>query len=118
MRLYFSYKNIPELSRLTRRQQKAVYRCGLEAFWGEHPSRIWSGVPWLFGGIAIGSLAGWLAVNRLSLSSHFKLLLIAAGGVLGALIANFIAIQILNTQLRPYLRRVIEERADEVARIK
>lgn len=117
MKLYFSYRKIPELMGLTHHQQKAVYQCGLEAFLGEQPSRIWSGIPWLLGGIFSGSLAGWLLANRIGLSSHSELLIAAAGGLLGILITSLIGAQIFNAQLRPYLRRVLEERKEEIAQI-
>ncbi len=49
--------------------------------------------------------------------SYSKSLVIAASGLVGALVGVFIGTQILTAQLRPYLRRVLEERKDEIAQI-
>jgi uncharacterized membrane protein YeaQ/YmgE (transglycosylase-associated protein family) len=117
MKLYFSISQIPELAGLTRNQWKAVYRCGLEAFYADHPSRVWSGAPWILGGVLCGTFAGWMVVAN-NEHSYLKYLVMAAGGLIGALVGVFIGGQILTAQLRPYLRRVLEERKDEIAQIK
>jgi hypothetical protein len=70
----------------------------------------------LFGGILGGVLAGWLAAVS-SGFSHSKLLVITAPGLAGALAGIFIGAQILTARLRPYFRRVLEERRDEIAKI-
>lgn len=116
MKLYFSISQIPELAGLTRNQRKAVYQCGLEAFFADQPSRVWAGAPWIFGGIFSGALAGWLVVAGIGLT-HSQLLVIIAGGLAGAVLGIFIGTQILTAQLRPYLRRVLEERKDELGQI-
>jgi len=116
MKLYFSYSQIPELTGLSRRQRKTVYQCGLQAYFADDLSRVWAGAPWIFGGLLSGALAGWMMVAGIGLSDS-KLLVIAAGGLAGALIGIFIGTHILHAQLRPYLRRVLEERKDEIGQI-
>jgi hypothetical protein len=116
MKLYFALSQVPELVGLTRRQRKLVYQCALEGLLAEQPSTVWVGAPWLFGGILSGALAGWMVVAGIGLS-HLKLLVIATFALAGAMIGVFIGTQILTAQLRPYLRRVLEERKDEIAQI-
>ncbi len=116
MKIYFSNSQIPERAGLTSNQWKAVYRCGYEAFLADNPSRVWLGAPWILGGILGGALTGWMVVTGNG-HSYSKSLVIAAGGLVGALVGVFIGTQILTAQLRPYLRRVLEERKDEIAQI-
>ena len=116
MKLFFTLSQIPELAGLTRLQRRLVYQCALEALFFEQPVTIWRGAPWLLGGILSGALAGWLAATSSGLS-HSKLLVMAASGLAGALVGAFIGGQILTARLRPYLRRVLEERRDEIAQI-
>ena len=117
MKFYFTPTQAPELAGLTRGQRKAVLRCALEAFFGEDPSRVWSAAPWLLGGLLGGALAGW-GVAAAAGSGHHWLLATGLGGVAGAALGNFIGTHLLTGQLRPYLRRVLEERGEEIARVK
>jgi outer membrane lipoprotein SlyB len=75
------------------------------------------GAQWLFGGLLGGALAGW-ATAAAAGSSHPWLLGAAIGVVAGALLGNFIATQLMTERLRPYFRRVMEERKDEIASIR
>lgn len=70
----------------------------------------------MLGGAVSGALAGWLVVAGLGLV-HRQLLVIAAVALTGLMTGIFIATQLLTARLRPYLRRVLEERKDEIARI-
>jgi hypothetical protein len=119
MKLYFSKSQVPELAGLTRLRRRLVYQCGLEALLTEQPSMIWVCTLWLFGGLLSGALAGWMTVNRNGLSDSVgwekKLLVVSACGVAGAMIGAFIGAQYLTARLRPYFRRVLEERKDEIA---
>jgi outer membrane lipoprotein SlyB len=115
MSLYFTLSQVPELAGLTRRQRRLVYQCALQALFAEQPSTVWVGGPWITGGILAGALAG-LAVAAAGLSQS-KLLIIAAGGLAGALLGTFIGAQLVTARLRPYYRRVLEERKDEIAQI-
>jgi len=121
MKLYFSISQIPELAGLARPRRKAVYQCALEALFAEQPSIIWICSRWVFGGILIGVLADWLIVAgfvRLPFAGWGKQLLITAvGGLVGAMIGIFIGAQWMTARVRPYLRRVLEERANEIAQI-
>lgn len=117
MKFYFTPAQAPELAELTRGQRKAVLRCALEAFFGEDPSQVWWPAPWLFGGLLVGALAGW-GVAAAAGSSHHWLLGTAIGGVAGAVLGNFIATHLMTERLRPYLQRVLEERGEEIARVK
>ena len=115
MKFYFVNSQIPELAGLTRLRRKLVYQCALEALLAEQSSIMKICSWWMFGSILIGVLAGWLTVAGCQLSH--PILLVAAGGFAGGIIGNFIGVQFLNARLRPYLRRVLEERKDEIARI-
>ncbi len=116
MQIYFTLSQVPELAGLTRRQRRLVYRCALQALFAEQPSAALSGGPWITGGMLGGALAGGMVVVGAGLS-HSILLVIAAGGLAGALPGGFIAGQLLTARLRPYYRRVLEERKDEIAQI-
>ena len=115
MKLYFSSGQIPELAGLTGPQRKAVLQCALEAFYFDDVSRVWFGAPWIVAGIFGGVIIGWGLVS-LSGFSHPKLV-ITLCGLGGAAIGIFLATQINFTRLRPYLRRVVEERKNEIAKI-
>lgn len=115
MKIYFIYPQIPELAGLTRLRRKLVYQCALQALLRYEPSTLRGCSCWLFGGILIGALAGWLTDARCHLAH--PILLATAGGCVGALTGNVIGLQFLTARLRPYLRRVLEERKDELARI-
>ena len=62
MKMYLCTCQIPELKPLKKRQQKAVYQCALEALFAEQPATLWTCNFWVFGGLAVGALAGGLAV--------------------------------------------------------
>jgi membrane protein DedA with SNARE-associated domain len=115
MKLYFSKSQVPELAGLAPLRRKLVYQCALEALLTEQPSTIWICSFWLLGSILIGALAGGLTDT----GCHFShpILIVTVGGLVGALIGVFIGTQFLTARLRPYLRRVLEERKDEIARI-
>lgn len=115
MKLYFSSGQIPELAGLSRAQRKAVFQCALEAFYFDDLSRVWFGAPWIVAGIFGGAIIGWGMVS-LTGFAHPKLL-ITLCSLGGAAIAIFLATQINFTRLRPYLRRVVEERKNEIAKI-
>ncbi len=70
----------------------------------------------MLGGIFSGAVAGYGLVTSLG-QSHWKLLVIAAFGLAGLITGIFIGTQLLTARLRPYLRRVLDERKDEIARI-
>lgn len=113
MKLYLTPAQAPELAGLTRRRRKAVMRCALQAFFGEEPSRVWSGAPWLFGGLLGGALAG--SGTAAAAGPGIPWFLGAAiGGIAGATLGNFIATHLMTERLRPYFRRVLEERRDEI----
>jgi hypothetical protein len=114
MKLYFKIAQIPELEGLTRQQRKAVYQCALEAFYFEDRSRVFFGTRWILAGILGGAIAGW-GLASLTGFSHPKLL-ISLCGLAGVVVSIFFAQQVHTKLLRPYLRRVLEERKDEIAR--
>ncbi len=116
MKLYFSYNQLPEFADLTPRQRKAVYRCALEAYLTEDSSRLWFGAPWGFGGLVSGALVGW-GIVRLTGSVHPRLL-ITLCGLGGAVLSLLLAGPVQMAQLRPYVRRVLQERKDEIAEIR
>jgi hypothetical protein len=117
MKLYFSNSQIPEVAGLTRNRRRAGSQCALEVYFAEDQSRVFHGVPWLFGGLLGGVLVGAAVVFGSGLS-HWKLLVIIACGLAGAAAGTFIAAQFMVEQLRPYLRRVLEERKEEIEKIK
>ena len=116
MKLYFTPAQIPELAGLTKRQRKAVVQCALQAYYHEDVSRVWFGIPWLLGGVLGGALLGYGVVSCTSLS-HPKLItgLCAVGG---AVLALFLAGQVQFARLRPYFRRVLDERQSELAQLR
>jgi len=119
MKLYFSKSQVPELAGLTRLRRRLVYQCALEALLTEQPAMMWVCTVWLFGGLLSGVLAGWMAVNRNGLSGSVgwekQLLVVSVCGLAGLMIGVFIGAQYLTARLRPYFRRVLEERKDEIA---
>jgi len=115
MKIYFIYSQIPELAGLTRLRRKLVYQCALEALFRDQPSTLTLCSGWMFGSISVGVLASWLTAASCHLSH--PILIATAGGLVGALTGNLIGLQFLTAKLRPYLRRVLEERKDEIARI-
>jgi len=115
MKLYFTYNQLPEFEGLTPRQRKAIYGCALEAYLAEDSARLRFGVPWGLGGLFSGTMVGW-GIVHLTGSAHPGLLMTLCG-LGGALLALFLAGPFQMAQLRPYLRRVLEERKDEIARI-
>jgi hypothetical protein len=117
MKLYFSNSQIPELAPLTPAQRKAVLRCAMEAFFAEDSSRVWAGLPWLLGGGLGGALLAGL-IHASAGFTHSRVLVIIAGGLVGFLLGTFIATQFQTAQIRPYYRRVLEERRTEIANIK
>jgi hypothetical protein len=117
MSLYYTLSQVPELVGLTRRQRTLVYRCALEALFSEQPSSLWEGSPWILGGILGGVLAGWGVVAGIGLS-HSKWLVLSTFVLGGAMAGTFIGAQLLTGRVRPYLRRVLEERKEEIAQIK
>jgi hypothetical protein len=104
MPLYFSMSKVPELAGLTPLRKKLVCQCAMQAFFAEEPAIIRVCASWVVGGILGGVVAGWMAVNGWSLLA-------------GAMIGSFIATPIVHARLRPYIRRVLEERKDEIAQI-
>ena len=118
MKLYFSLSNIPELAAMTRRQRRLAWQCALEALYSEQPESLLDCTLWVLGGLLGGAVAGCLAVagNGLfdSLGGRNKLLVVAACGLAGVMAGVFIAAQLQTSRLRPYLRRVLEERKDEL----
>lgn len=116
MKIYFSNSQVPELAGLTRQQRRLVFQCALEALFSDEPSTMWVGLPWLGGGIVSGALVGWMATAGDGLSRS-RLFVIIACGLAGALAGAFIAGQLMTARLRPYYRRVLQERKDEIARI-
>lgn len=116
MHPYLAVSQIPELAGLNPVQRKAVYRCALEAFYAEEPARVWLGLPWMLGGLLAGALVGAVALAVTGLA-YSKLLVVTLCGCAGVAVGIFVAAQLQTAQLRPYLRRVLEERKDEIARI-
>jgi hypothetical protein len=110
MKLYFSTSQVPELAALTRLRRRLVYQCAFEALLTDQPSMVWVCTLSLFGGLLRGLLAGWMAAGRNGL-------VVCACGLAGAMIGTFMGAQILTARLRPYFRRVLEDRKDELEQI-
>ena len=121
MPLYFSMFKVPELAGLTPLRKKLVCQCAMEAYFAEEPAIMRFCVSWVVGCILGGMVAGWVAVNGWSFSNSAgwakNLLVLPVCGLAGALIGNLIANPIFHARLRPYIRRVLEERKDEIAQI-
>jgi hypothetical protein len=121
MKFYFFYFQVPELGGLKPRQRKAVYQCAFEAFLAEQPTTIWVCTWWFFAALVGGAVAGWLAVAgghfTQAVSPNGKLLAAGAGGLAGAMVFTFVSAHWMNSRLRPYFRRVLEERRDEIQQI-
>ena len=115
MSLYFSLARIPELAELTPRQRKRVHEYALLALFAEKPSTAWVGQRWVFGGLLGGSLAGWAVAIGIG-QPHSKVV-IGAGALAGLTLGFLIGAQWFIARLRPYFRRVIEERKTELAQI-
>jgi len=121
MKFYFCFSQIPELKPLTKRRRKAVYACAFAALFAEQPATLRTCNLWVFGGVALGALAGGLAVAG-GVSWQFAtwgktLPVIIVGGLAGFVAGSLLGTQWIHTRLRPYFRRVLEERKEEIARI-
>ena len=121
MKFYFCFAQIPELKPLTKPQRKAVYQCAFEALFAKQPATMRTCNLWVFGGIAVGALAGGLAVAG-GFSWQFAglgrtLAVVIAGGLAGAVAGSLLGSHWLHARMRPYFRRVLEERKEEIARI-
>jgi len=115
MKIYFRNSHIPELSGLSRQRRKLVYQCALEALLREQFWTMFICATEVIGCALVGLLAGgWLRGQ--GDFSHPDWFLIA-GGLGGGLVGNFLGSQLLTARLRPYLRRVLTERRDEIDRI-
>jgi len=122
MKAYFFTFQIPELKPLNKRQRKAVYICAFEALFAEQPSTMRMCNLWVFGGLAIGAMAGGLAVAG-GVSWPFAALgktlpVVIAGGLAGFVAGSLQGAQWLHARMRPYFRRVLEERKEEMEQIK
>jgi hypothetical protein len=121
MKVYFTYRRIPELAGLTARQRKLVYRCALEAFFADNPSSIQVCTVIMSASILVGVLAGWLVATRTCLTGpawwQTKWFVVALSGLAAAALGNFAGNQWMTARLRPYLRRVLERRSLEIAQI-
>lgn len=121
MKIYITYRRIPELVALTPAQRKLVYRCALTAFFADNPSSMQVCTLIMLGSILPGLLAGWLVAAQIGLNGpawwQTKWFAMALSGVVAAVIGNTIGNQWLTARLRPYLRRVLDKRSDELAQI-
>lgn len=108
---------IPELRPLTKGQQKAVYQCATEALFAEQPATLWGCNLWVFGGIAAGALAGGLAAAG-GMGWNWSLPCLITGGLTGAVVGNLLGTHWIHGKLRPYFRRVLEERKAEIEQIR
>ena len=114
MTLYLTYRKIPEMAPLNPRQRKLVFECAMHALFAEQPGMVYKESPWLLGGIAGGALAGWLLFAEGLWPGH-QWLLIGGLAFIGLLAGNTIGSHLMMVRLRPYFRRVLAERQDELA---
>ena len=121
MNMYLFIFQIPELKPLTKRRRRAVYQCAFEALLAEQPAVLTACSLWILGGIAGGALAGGLAVLggvNWSFAGLGKVLpVVLAGALVGAVVGNTLGAHWLHRKMRPYFRRVLEERREELERI-
>ena len=122
MKIYLGTFWIPELKPLTKCQRIAVYQCALEALFAEQPSTLRTCNLWVFGGIGVGALAGGLAavwgISWPMVGLGKTLPVVIAGGLAGALAGNLLGTHWIHGKLRPYFRRVLEERKEELEHLK
>jgi len=121
MKFYFYFSQIPELKPLNKRQRKAVYACAFEALFAEQPATMRTCQFWVLGGLAVGALAGGLAVAD-GVSWQFAALgktmpVVIAGGLAGFVAGSLLGTQWIHTRMRPYFRRVLDERKEEIEQI-
>jgi hypothetical protein len=116
MKLYITYSKMPEMAGLTPEQRKAVMRCGMEAYFAEDPSRVFFGTPWMLSGLLLGGVAAWLTTQGTG-PGHARWLWVVLGALVGAGLATFVVGQFVAARLRPYFRRVRDERREEIGRI-
>jgi len=121
MKIYFTLAQVPEMAGLTRQKRKLVYQCALEALFAEQPAILWVCSRWLWGSLLGGVVVGMAAATHGF--AHWdglrsRLLVPIVLGLAGGLIGAFFGGQRITALLRPYFRRVLEERKDELDRIR
>ncbi len=116
MPLYITYRTIPEMVPLNKTQRKLVFECAMHAMFAEQPEMLHKGTPWLLGGTGLGAGLGWLAWTTMW-PGEPKWLIIGGAAGLGLLVGNLLGNHLFLERLRPYFRRVITERRDELSLI-
>jgi len=108
MKLYFTEKQVPEMSTLGESQRRVVRHGAFDLFCQEHPPARWR--VRLGNGIAVGIAC--MVAFTISHQFLFRLLIaVVTVSVIQLFIQSF-----LTERLRPYFRRYIETHPDEVAR--
>jgi hypothetical protein len=108
MKLYFTDKQVPEMSGLVRSQCSCVRRGALDLFCRDHPpARMWVCL-----GHGMAVLIG--CAFALTISYQFWIQLLV-GTVVISVIEIFFQ-SFLTERLRPYFRRYVEEHRDEISR--
>jgi len=108
MTLYFTDKQIPELSTFGDSQRRLVRQGGFDLFCLDHPPARWQFR-------LVNSLAILIACAlSFSISRHFLFRLLIAAVV--TFVIQIFFQSLLTERLRPYFRSYIAEHSDEIAR--
>ena len=103
MKIYWSYRSIPELAELDKKQARRVwYRSYYKALWRHW--QIWVGA--LLGGCCAG-LGVWLGIRAANwpYSHDSNIWLLYLGAIIGGTVGGFISLQIIIPHVIPYIRQ-------------
>ncbi len=114
MPIYLTNATVPELSGFTAAQCRLIRRKAFATLCHERPSvRVLAALPGGVGG-GIGFGLGVLLCH-VAFAQH-RMAVAVVCGMIGGGVGGFIGGQWLTEQLRPHLRRFIEEHRDEITR--
>lgn len=107
MKVYFTDRQVPEMSGLVLSQRSVVRQGAFDLFCLEHPAARWKVR------LGNGAAVGMGCLFAFMISDRFLIQLLAV--VVGAMPTMLLFQSFLTERLRPYFRRYIEENQDRIS---